>query len=211
MYRSDISTSTYQPSSSGRSPGKSPEVRPQPGGFAGAVASLHVVRPQGRPGRNARAPGGDRLPAGPPVGDLRVPQGPDRPARGVRRPPGAHPGGEERRRGVEPHVSDMRGGERRPRVLRVRPEDAGARPVRDLEDGDGTTPPGSRRARLLRGRGLSLLPVEPPGEDVPGGAGASAPELSTLRLTAAVVAVAVAAVAHGPALVLAVLVALALG
>src|SRR4051794_28909678 len=105
----------------------------------------------------------------------------------------------------------MRGGERRPRVLRVRPEDAGPRPVRDLEGGDGTPPPRSRRARLLRGRGLSLLPVEPPGEDLPGGAGAPAPELSTLRLTAAVVAIAVAVVGHGPAVVPAALVALMLG
>jgi hypothetical protein len=53
--------------------------------------------------------------------------------------------------------------------------------------------------------------VEPSGEDVPGRAGAPAPELSTLRLTTAVVAVAVAVVAHGPAIVLAVLVAVTLG
>src|ERR687890_240409 len=74
-----------------------------------------------------------------------------------------------------------------------------ARPVREVENGVGPAGAGSRQARLLRGRGLPLLPVEPPGEDVPGGAGAPAPELSALRLTAAVVAVAVAVVAHGPA------------
>src|SRR5690606_7131423 len=136
----------------------------------GSLVAHGLLAPSTR--RRRPGAGHHRLPARPPVGHRVVPSRPARPPRGVRRPPRAPPGRDPSGRTHLARVPDLRGGQRRPRLLRVRAPPACPRALhhRALR-ARRLRPPGAagRPVRLLRRRGLPLLLVEPPGTHLPPG------------------------------------------